>query len=47
MPANSPAQICQLFKQYMHDGDINSVLSLYDKDAAFLNNEGKPTNGEN
>ena len=30
MPANSPEDICRLFRQYMREGDIDSVLTLYD-----------------
>jgi hypothetical protein len=29
-PANTPNDICHLFSQYMREGDIDSVLSVYD-----------------
>lgn len=37
MPANRPEDICELFKQYMAGGDIDSLLSLYDPAVVFLN----------
>ncbi len=37
MPAQSPEEICQLFKQYMAEGDVDALLTLYDPEAAFLN----------
>ena len=37
MPARSPEEICRLFQQYMAEGDIDSVLSVYDTEAVFLN----------
>jgi len=46
MPANSPEEICQLFKQYMAEGDLDSVLSLYDPEAVFLNRSGEVKKGE-
>jgi hypothetical protein len=33
MPAKSPEEICHLFKQYMAEGDLDSVLSVYDPEA--------------
>jgi|SRR6185369_3532200 len=45
MPANSPEEICDLFKRYMADGDLESVLTLYDADAVFLNEAGEPAKG--
>ena len=36
MPARSPEEICRLFQQYMAEGDIDSVLSVYDTEAVFL-----------
>jgi ketosteroid isomerase-like protein len=37
MPAMSPEEICLLFQKYMGEGDLESVLSVYDPDAVFLN----------
>jgi ketosteroid isomerase-like protein len=37
VPAKSPEEICELFKQYMAVGDIESLLSIYDPEAVFLN----------
>lgn len=37
MPPRSPAEICRLFRHYMAEGDIESLLSLYDPEAVFLN----------
>jgi hypothetical protein len=37
MPANTPQDICRLFKHAMADGDLESVLSLYDAEAVFVN----------
>jgi ketosteroid isomerase-like protein len=41
MPAKSPEEICRLFQQYMAEGDIDAVLSLYDSEAVFLNRSGE------
>jgi ketosteroid isomerase-like protein len=43
MPAMNPADICRLFQQYMAEGDLESVLSLYDPEAVFLNQSGEVT----
>lgn len=40
MPAKSPEEICRLFQQYMAEGNIDSVLSVYDPEAVFLNESG-------
>ena len=37
MPAKSPEEICRLFRAYMSEGDLESLLSLYDPEAVFLN----------
>ncbi len=37
--ANSPADICRLFQQYMREGDLDAVLSVYESDAVFLNRD--------
>jgi ketosteroid isomerase-like protein len=36
MPAKSPEEICRLFQKHMADGDLDSLLSLYDPQAVFL-----------
>ena len=41
MPAKSPEDICRLFQHYMAEGDIDSVLSLYDPEAVFPNSPPK------
>lgn len=46
MPAKSPEEICRLFQQYMAEGDIDSVLSVYDSEAVFLNRAGEVKRGE-
>ena len=46
MPAKSPEEICRLFQQYMAEGDIDSVLSIYDPEAVFLNQSGEVKKGE-
>lgn len=37
MPARTPEEICELFKQYMAAGDIESLLTIYDSEVVFLN----------
>jgi ketosteroid isomerase-like protein len=46
MPAKSPEEICSLFQLYMAEGDIDSVLSVYDPEAVFLNQSGEVKKGE-
>jgi uncharacterized protein (TIGR02246 family) len=46
MPPKSPEEICRLFQQYMAQGDIDSVLSVYDPEAVFLNQSGEVKRGE-
>lgn len=46
MPASSPEEICRLFQQYMAEGSIDSVLSVYDPEAVFLNQSGEVKGGE-
>src|SRR5262245_35120364 len=43
--ANTPEDICHLFRQYMREGDIDSVLSVYDPDVVFVNRERIPRFG--
>jgi ketosteroid isomerase-like protein len=46
MSAKSPEEICHLFKKYMAEGDLDSLLSLYDREAVFLNRSGEIKKGE-
>lgn len=41
MSAKSPEEICRLFKQFMVEGDVDSLLNLYDQEAVFLNEAGE------
>jgi ketosteroid isomerase-like protein len=43
MAAQSPEDICRLFRQYMAEGDIESLLNLYDCEAVFLNRDAQAT----
>jgi len=45
MPAKSPEEICRLFQQYMAEGDIEALLSIYDPEAVFLNQAGEAKKG--
>jgi uncharacterized protein (TIGR02246 family) len=45
MKAGTPEQICELFRQYMLAGDLDSLLSLYEADVAFLNQSGQVRRG--
>jgi hypothetical protein len=40
MPARTPDEICRLFRQYMHGGDLDAVMTLYDREAVFVNQAG-------
>jgi uncharacterized protein (TIGR02246 family) len=46
MPVKSPEEICRIFQQYMAEGDIDSVLSVYDPEAVFLNKAGEVKKGK-
>jgi ketosteroid isomerase-like protein len=45
MPARTPEEICSLFKQYMAEGDLESLLEIYDPEAVFLNQSGETNQG--
>jgi ketosteroid isomerase-like protein len=45
MPAQIPEEICHLFKQYMADGDIESLRNLYDPEVVFVNQSGELRKG--
>ena len=36
MSARSPEQICRLFQQFMAEGDVESLLNLYEPEAVIL-----------
>jgi len=40
MPAKNPEEICQLFKQYMAAGGVESLVNIYDPGATFLSQSG-------
>jgi ketosteroid isomerase-like protein len=46
MSAKSPEEICRLFQQSIAAGDLDSLLSLYDSEAVFLNQSGEVKTGE-
>jgi len=41
----SPEETCHLFQQFMAEGDLDSVMSLYDPEAVFLNQSREVTKG--
>ncbi len=45
MSARSPEAWGELFQQFMRDGDVEAVLSLYERDAAFANRSGRVRHG--
>ena len=45
MPASSPVEIRELFQRYMTAGDLESLLSLYDPEAVFLNQSREVKHG--
>ena len=46
MPAKSPEDICSLFQQSMAEGDIEGLLSLYDREAVIMDKSGEVKKGE-
>jgi ketosteroid isomerase-like protein len=46
MSAKTPEEICRLFQRSMREGDIESLLSLYDPEAVFLAQSGEVKKGE-
>src|SRR6185503_3720293 len=46
MAAKSPEEICSLFQQYMSEGDMDRVLSVYDPEAVILDKSGQVKKGE-
>ena len=45
MPATTPEQICSLFKRYMAEGDLESLVGIYDPEAVFLDQSGEVKKG--
>lgn len=41
MSAKRPEEICGLFQKYMADGDLESLLNVYDDEAVFLSQSGE------
>jgi ketosteroid isomerase-like protein len=46
MSAKNPEEICFLFQQYMDAGDLDSVMSIYESEAVFLNQSGEVKTGK-
>jgi ketosteroid isomerase-like protein len=46
MRANTPEEICNLFKQYMGDGNLEALLDIYDHEAVFLGESGETSMGK-
>jgi hypothetical protein len=46
MLPKTPEEICRLFRQYITEGNIDSVLSVYEPEVAFLNQAGEVKRGE-
>ena len=46
MPARTPEEICRLFQRHMGEGDIESLLALYDPSVAFRNRSGEVKRGK-
>ena len=44
MTATTPEDLCVLFQRYMAEGDVESLLNLYDPQAVFLNQSGESKN---
>jgi uncharacterized protein (TIGR02246 family) len=45
MPAMNPEDICRLFQRAMAEGDIDSVLSVYDPEVVFVKQSGEVIKG--
>ena len=45
MQARSLREICNLFRQYMREGDVDAAVTLHDPDAVVLNREGQLRRG--
>ena len=45
MAANTPEEICHLFKQALAQGDLEAALDVYDPEAVFLAQSGETRHG--
>lgn len=45
MAAKTPEEICGLFQQYMAEGNLESLLGIYDPEAVFLDQSGELKRG--
>lgn len=45
MIAKYPEEICRLFQLHMSNGDLHSLLELYDVEAVFLTEKGETLKG--
>lgn len=46
MPAKTPEEICTLFRQFMREGNMEGLLSIYDDEAVFVTAEGAVKRGK-
>ena len=46
LKATSPEEICRLFQQHMHAGNLELLFGLYDSEAVFLSETGETKTGE-
>lgn len=46
LQAKSPEEICRLFQRYMAEGDVESLLSIYDSEAVVLTQSGEAKKGQ-
>jgi uncharacterized protein (TIGR02246 family) len=44
--AKTPEEICRLFQECIREGDLDSVLDLYDPDVVFVSRSGEPKSGK-
>jgi len=45
MGAHTPEEVHDLFRKFMREGDINAVLTLYDREIVFRNRAGEQKRG--
>ena len=45
MRAQTPEEICKLFKQFMAEGDLKALVEIYDPEATFLTESGEIKTG--
>ncbi len=46
MSAKTPEEICTLFRQFMREGDMDGLLSIYDDEVVFVTAEGETRKGK-